>query len=123
MPGLCGKRDFLVILLLSGLIEEIMLSVYVEEFVKITEYLFKSQKYRVKKDFLIIEKKPLEALLNKNKYDTASNKLKIWKGLNWIDTETDRVTKRVYIDGNYVPCIKISLRVWKTLKNIEKKLC
>lgn len=91
---------------------------YIKEFLAITEYLTKSDRAKIAKGFLIVEKPIIIEMLNKNKYDTANNKLKIWKALNWIDAEDRRVTKRIY-DGKtktYKPCIKIYLKVFETMK-------
>ena len=72
--------------------------VYTREFLLICDHL-KQAKTTEKKGYLIVEKAIVEALMNQNAYDTAANKLKIWKALHWIDTDEDRVTRRVHIAG------------------------
>ncbi|MBD5480845.1 MAG: hypothetical protein HDR14_16455 [Lachnospiraceae bacterium] len=96
-----------------------MLEVYAKEFVGIGSFLRKNGK--VYKGYILIEKKVLEGMLDKNKYDTSGNKLKIWKALKWIDTEADRrLTKRVY-DGEsktYKPYVKLDITVLEQLEKL-----
>lgn len=96
-----------------------MLTNYVKEFVAITEYLLKNGR-RKTLEFLIIPKTDLEPLLDKNNYDTSANKLKLWKALNWIDAEDERVTRRIFDkgSGSYIPSVKIYLKVYETLKRM-----
>lgn len=96
-----------------------MLSNYIKEFIAITDYLIKSGRKKTLK-FLIIPKTDIEPLLDRNQFDTSSNKLKLWKALNWIDAEDERVTRRVYDGGSgkYIPCVKIYLQVYETLKRM-----
>lgn len=99
-----------------------MLNNYIKEFVAITEFLEKNDNKKTLK-YIISEKPEVIRLLDKNKYDTAQNKLKIWKALNWIDADEDHVTKKVYFkeDNKYKRCIKIYLQVYKTLKEFNVK--
>jgi len=53
-----------------------MLEVYAKEFVGISSYLSRQEPPR--KGFILVEKARLVELLDKNKYDTAANKLRIW---------------------------------------------
>jgi hypothetical protein len=96
-----------------------MLNNYIKEFIAITEYLIKNGQKKTLK-FIIISKAEIEPLLGKNKFDSSLNKLKIWKALNWIDAEDERVTRRIYDRkaGKYIPCIKIYLQVYETLKRL-----
>lgn len=96
-----------------------MLTNYIKEFIAISEYLVKNG-YKKTLNFVIISKKDLEPLLDKNKFDTSQKKLQIWKGLNWIDTEDGRVTKRIYSkeEGKYIPSVKIRLQVYETLRSL-----
>lgn len=97
-----------------------MVETYVREFVAIGNFLFKYG--IIKKGYILIEKSELETMLDKNKYDTAMNKLKIWKALHWIDTEADsRVTKRVYDDGKYRPYVKIDISVLDQLNKLQMR--
>lgn len=97
-----------------------MLEIYARELVGIGMFL-KRKEGTLHKGYLLVEKKVLEGLLDKNAYDTAAHKLKIWKALKWIDTEKDRrVTKRVY-DGDsksYKPFVKIDAAVMEQLQEL-----
>lgn len=97
-----------------------MLNNYIKEFIAITDYLIKNGR-RTTLKFLIVPKTEIEPLLDRNKFDTSLNKLKLWKSLNWIDVEDERVTRRVYDSGSgkYIPCVKIYLQVYKTLKRMS----
>ena len=99
-----------------------MIDIYVREFIGIGNFLEKNAK--VHKGYILAEKKTIEEMLNRNRYDTASNKLKIWKRLRWIDTEADRrLTKRVYDgeSGTYKPYIKMSISVLEQLRALQKQ--
>lgn len=93
--------------------------VYTREFLLICDHL-KQAKTTEKKGYLIVEKAIVEALMNQNAYDTAANKLKIWKALHWIDTDEDRVTRRVHIAGSYITAVKIDLAVYRVLKDLSE---
>lgn len=100
------------------------LNYYISEFVAIADYLIKSKThYKKTLTFIVTPKKQIEELLDKNKFDTSKNKLKLWKSLNWIDAEEERLTKRIYDKDNetYIPCIKIYIKVYETLKEYSKK--
>ena len=79
-----------------------MLNLLVKEYLAICEYLLELEKRRqeteelplVRKGQLLVDKDMLTMLLDKNKYETATNKLKYWKDLAWIDAEEKRLTKR-----------------------------
>lgn len=89
-----------------------MLAIYAREFTAIGTYLQKSE--RIHKGYILVNKKKLEELLNKNHYDTATNKLHIWKTLKWIDTDSDgRLTKRIYDGQNkvYKPYVKMNVAI------------
>lgn len=98
-----------------------MLNVYAKEFIGIATYLLKKELPR--KGYILVEKPLLEKLLNKNAFDTAHNKLKIWKALKWIDADKDRrVTKRVYVgeENKYKPYVKMDMAVLEVLKEVCK---
>lgn len=100
-----------------------MIDNYIKEFIAICEYLKNSEKARLHKGFLIIKKEDLEALLDKNLYETSNNKLKVWKSLQWIETEEQkRITKKVWDpeDKKYKRCIFVVLGVQEALKSLVK---
>lgn len=96
-----------------------MIEIYTREFVGIGNFL--QVNGRTHKGYILIEKVKLEEMLDKNKYDTALNKLRIWKALKWIDTEADgRLTKRVYDgeSGTYKPFVKMDIAILKQLEQL-----
>lgn len=93
-----------------------MIENLINEFLAIVKYLEKNDKVTVKGGFIIAEKPLIIGILNKNEYEMAENKLIAWRGLGWIDTDTDRLTKRVSMNGKTVAAIKIKISVYETLK-------
>lgn len=98
-----------------------MINYYVKEYVAVCDYL-KKLNSKITLDYFIVKKEELIELLNKNKFDSAQHKLKIWKLLRWIDTDQDRLTKRIYEPEakKYVPYIKIYRQVYITLKELSE---
>lgn len=96
-----------------------MLEIYAKEFVAIGKFLTKQG--ISKKNYILVDREDLKSLLNKNRYETADNKLKLWRALHWIATEDGRrVTKRVRNPetGKYEPKIAIDLKVLETLEEV-----
>lgn len=96
-----------------------MIKTYVREFVAVSNFL--KDKCPERNCFLMVDRDQLKNLLNRNLYDTADNKLKLWKSLHWISTEDGRrVTKRVYNSGSgkYEPKIAIDMQVADTLAKL-----
>ncbi len=93
-----------------------MLEIYAREFVGIGSYM--KRKNGSKKGYILVDKATITELLDKNKYDTSDNKLKIWKALKWISTEENRTTQRVYVieEKKYKPYVKMDEKV---LDNLE----
>lgn len=87
----------------------------------ITEFCMNNEKKTL--TFLIVDKKKIVNMLDRNKYDTATNKLKVWKGMNWIDTDDRKLTKRRYdkAAGTYKTCVFIYLKVYETMKALSTK--
>lgn len=100
-----------------------ILNNYIEEFIAITDFLLKSKKYKKTLDYLIIPKTEIQKFLDKNKFDTSQNKLKIWKALNWINAEDERVTRRRYDreTGKLISCILIDIKVFEMMKKLNEK--
>lgn len=88
-----------------------MIDVYAKEFIGIVKHLEK-QGYKPCKGYFIVEKPVIKELLAHNKYEMPDSKLKTWKALNWIDTDKDRLTKRVANKA----VIKLDIRVFEELK-------
>lgn len=98
-----------------------MLEVYAEEFVKLTSFLLNKDDTKKIIGFLLIKKSKIIEYLDKNAYDTAQNKLKNWKLLNWIDTDEGRLTKRILEENRQVAYIKIDLAVYKKLVELIRR--
>ena len=101
-----------------------MISTYVKEFTAVVKHLKKSEKTLKKGDFLIVKKSIVVEMLEKNAYETAKAKLKVWKGLRWLDADDRRLTKRVTDEetGKQVPILRISLKAYDTLQMINEKI-
>lgn len=99
-----------------------MIETYVQEFLAVVTYLIQHDKGRIKKNVLIVEKPLVCQLLDRNMYELSDSKLAIWRGLRWIHTEPNRLTKRVMLSGKITAnMIQIDLIVYKTLENSMKK--
>lgn len=100
-----------------------MVGTYIAEFSAIVRHLKRQKNALIKGNFLIIEKPKLTELLNRNQYETAENKLLVWRGLKWIDTDSDdRLTKRFRTDEHrLMRAIAIDLTVYDTLSAIIKR--
>lgn len=90
-----------------------MLEVLGKEFCGIINYL-KEAGYTEYKGFLLADKEVIIKLLSHNGYETADNKLKFWKVLNWIDTDKNRYTKRVKQETK----IKLSLGIYEAISRL-----
>lgn len=104
-----------------------MIEKYAREFVAIGKFLFRNQEtiYRTGKgSFILADRAELKEMLNRNRYDTADNKLKIWKALHWIVTEDGRrVTKRIYNTATkkYEPKVAIDVHVMEMLQELQER--
>lgn len=101
-----------------------LLERYAKEFTAIGKFL--ADNGEIRRGYIIIDRRQLEEMLNRNRYDTALNKLHIWKNLKWIDTDKDgeHLTKRVRCKDpadaggkQYKRVIKIDLSI---LSQMEK---
>ena len=94
-----------------------MLNLLVKEYLAICEYLLELEKRRqeteelplVRKGQLLVDKDMLTMLLDKNKYETATNKLKYWKDLAWIN-------------NRYRPLIVINMQRYECIRDLSIEL-
>jgi hypothetical protein len=86
---------------------------YINEYTNITGYLLKTDKGIIKGNFLFFDKNLLLEWLGKNPYEDAITKLKMWRLARWIDTDEERLTTRIKVDGKYVRMIKINLSAYE----------
>ncbi len=70
----------------------------------------------------VSRKKYVDNVLNKNKYETATNKLKYWKDLAWIDAEEKRLTKRICINNQYRPLVVINIQRYECIRNLNYEM-
>lgn len=92
-----------------------MLLMLIKEYEGICNYLM-THDYIQFRGYILVEKKQLCALLDKNNYELADNKLRFWKQLHWIQSEPGRLTCRV--QGKRM--IKISIEVFETIKRLNQ---
>lgn len=99
-----------------------MIATYAREFVAIGKFL--REHGTCKGEHILVDKDVLKEMMNRNRYDTADNKLKIWKALHWITPEDGRrMTKRVYNPdtGRYDPKIAMDLEVLDMLEQLQER--
>lgn len=87
----------------------------VKEFISVSDFLIKSGKVKIYKGYILAPKKVIDKLLLKNQYETIETKLQYWKRLHWIDTDENRYTKQVTMDGKRQRLVKIDIQVFQTL--------
>lgn len=101
-----------------------LITSYIKEFIAVTDFFKESPEKIIKqeKGVICVEKAFTEKLLMQNNYDTAINKLHIWKKLKWLRTEKNRLTKRIYISElkKYKYCLVIDCIVQEELKSLCK---
>jgi len=96
-----------------------MLEWYVKEFCAICAAIY--VKYGVKKgDFIYIDKEKLVEMLNKNAFETANNKLHMWRDLRWIDTDKGHFTRNVILESGEKRrrMVKISYITYRALESL-----
>lgn len=98
-----------------------MIRVYVDEFVGIGNFLEKTA--TIHKGYILVEKDQLVELLRRNNYDSWENKLRLWKGLKWIDTEGRYLTKRVKDkeSGVYKRYVKLDISILELLRKLPRQ--
>jgi len=101
-----------------------MVQTYIAEFIGVTKYLLRHEGAVRKKGFLVVGKEELTTLLEKNLYEQPLAKLRVWKSLQWIATDDDRVTKRAYDkdSGKYKSVVKIRLEAYETLERLNEMM-
>ena len=95
---------------------------YILEYIKIVDFVLKSGKAiytgREFRRYLLVPRQTLDQLMNKNQFDTIENKLEYWKQLKWIDTDGDRYTKKVTVNGKRIRMVKIDTAVYRALTEL-----
>jgi len=98
-----------------------MLTDYVMEFLAVVTFLHSRDGAMLRDGHLFVKKEALLRLLDKNRYDTAMNKLTVWRGLQWIDCDRERFTKRVQVNQKRVRLVVVRLTVWDILQQLAEK--
>ena len=98
-----------------------MLTDYVMEFLAVVAFLHGRDGAMLRDGHLFVKKEALLRLLDKNRYDTAMNKLTVWRGLQWIDCDRERFTKRVQVNQKRVRLVVVRLTVWDILQQLAEK--
>ena len=107
-----------------------MLHLLIKEHLAVCEYLMLLEARKqapdtlpaLRKGNLLVEKNMLMELLDRNKYETASNKLKFWKELAWIDAEENRLTRRIYWNQNYKALIAINVGRYECIRELSREI-
>lgn len=94
-----------------------MIETYVKEYIAIGRYL--KQHGERRGGFILIEKAKLIRLLDKNLYDTAANKLQLWKALKWIKTDGRHMDYPVMTDGKVRRMINMDMGILEQLERVE----
>lgn len=98
------------------------LEVYITEYMAIVGHLVKKFVPEKGQHFLWVDKAELCRLLDRNAYEPAARKLKIWRDLRWIEAQPGRLTKRVTQGGRVVYMVKIDLGVYEAWQGINGRL-
>lgn len=107
-----------------------MLHLLIKEYLAVCEYLMLLEARKqaldtlpaLRKGNLLVDKGMLMELLDRNKYETASNKLKFWKELAWIDAEENRLTRRVYWNKSYKALIVINVSRYECIRELGREI-
>ena len=96
-----------------------MLEWYVKEFCAICGACLGKHGTR-KGEFVSVDKAKLIEMLEKNGFETAFNKLKIWRNLRWIDADNGHYTRNVTLNSGEKRkrLVKLSLLASETLKEL-----
>ena len=107
-----------------------VLHLLIKEYLAVCEYLMLLEARKqtpdtlpaLRKGNLLVDKGMLMELLDRNKYETASNKLKVWKELAWIDAEENRLTRRVYWNKSYKALIVINVSRYECIRELSREI-
>ncbi len=101
--------------------------VYFEEYIAIINDLLekneiKDENLKIKQDVIYIKKEFLFEYFSKNPYEKNADKLSNWSKLHLIDTETGRLTKKVYVGENTCSrMVVINRQMFNLISNMMKK--
>ena len=99
-----------------------MINKLVREYFKIIEYLNQHKCCKNILDEIIVDKKLLMAILKQDTYLKAREKLKLYKTLNLIKTETGHYTLKRVLEGESKRCIVFNKKTLITLEFYKESI-
>lgn len=93
----------------------------IREYIEVVEFLKQvggNEELLVTEKYIYITRKQLEHIFAQppyGTYDTARNKLRIWKKLKWIEAAENRITNQLRIGSKRVQRVKIDRRIAEEL--------
>ncbi|MBO3308172.1 hypothetical protein JJB75_17465, partial [Clostridium perfringens] len=81
-------------------------------------YLMKKGSFVFSRDrrYIYLNNEFIRDMLTKREYDTAENKLYMWRELKWLIADDEKLVKRVRIDDERVYAIVIDYSIFSWLK-------
>jgi len=94
------------------------LNLYAKELVDVVNYLMKKGSFVFSRDrrYIYLNNEFIRDMLTKREYDTAENKLHMWRELKWLIADDEKLVKRVRIDDERVYAIVIDYSIFSWLK-------
>ncbi|ELC8371477.1 hypothetical protein JJB67_16395 [Clostridium perfringens] len=94
------------------------LNLYAKELVDVVNYLMKKGSFVFSRDrrYIYLNNEFIRDMLTKREYDTAENKLYMWRELKWLIADDEKLVKRVRIDDERVYAIVIDYSIFSWLK-------
>lgn len=90
----------------------------IREYIEIVEFLKKREEndeLHITDKYIYITREKLESLLEQyGKYDETLTKLKIWKKLQWIEADDNRITNQLRLGKKRVQRVKINRKIAET---------
>lgn len=101
-------------------VARVTLSTYEKEFMAIVRHLISKGGPIQRDNSVYVSKDDLFKLYSRNAYQTPDGKLRIWRGLHWIETDSGRLTRRVSVGGKMQPMVKINREVYETMTQLQE---
>ena len=88
------------------------LNLYAKELVDVVNYLMKKGSFVFSRDrrYIYLNNEFIRDMLTKREYDTAENKLHMWRELKWLIADDERVYA-IVIDYSIFSWLKIQMEV------------
>jgi len=95
------------------------ITTFSREFTAIVNALLRDEKGRVDGGYLLVDKETVTAMLGKHAYATVKEKLRVWRGLRWIDADEGHFTRNVVTNDKRIRMLKIDLEIHKELHRLQ----